>query len=509
MKKIIVFLLIFASGISLQAQQKYALVIGNSAYTGISKLSNPVNDASDMEAALRSLGFTVEKVLNGNLDQMETAVMNLKRKLSADRNTYGFFFYAGHGVQANGENYLIPVDANNIQSENHLRQRAVSVQTLLSNLGDAGNELNMIVLDACRDNPFGWSRSGSRGLSVVSAPAGSIVMYATSANSVADDGSGRNGLFTSQLLNNLKTPGLNVRDLFDKTGEDVLKASSGKQHPEISIRFFGAASSYLGARPAQQVAAPLAASATAQIHYDRGVVFFERQDIDTAILEFTEAIRLNPNYADAYAYRARSYNPTNPDQGMADANQALRLDANNALGYFARAYAHISKNDIDKAIADYTQAIRLDPNFVFAYGNRGNAYYIKKDYDKAIADYTQLIRLDPNSAKAYDNRGKVYNDKKDYDKAIADCTQAIRLDPNYAVAYDRRAYAYIEKNDYDKAIADCTQAIKLEPNSMVYTRRGYAYERKGDKTRARADYEAALKIDPNYTYAKNNLNNLK
>jgi len=98
------------------AQQKFALVIGNSNYTGISKLNNPANDANDMEAALKSLGFTVEKVLDVDLDQMEAAIADFTRRLGASRNTYGFFFYAGHGVQSGGDNYLIPVDAN-IQSE--------------------------------------------------------------------------------------------------------------------------------------------------------------------------------------------------------------------------------------------------------------------------------------------------------------------------------------------------------------------------------------------------------
>jgi len=239
------------AGQNVSAPQKFALVIGNGNYTGISRLNNPVNDANDMETALKGLGFTVEKVLNGNLDQMENAASNLVRRLGASKYIYGFFFYAGHGVQSGGDNYLIPVDAGNIQTENHLRQRAFSVQTLLDNLNDSGNELNMIVLDACRDNPFGWSRSGSRGLSVVGrAPAGSIIMYATSANSTAADGTGRNGLFTSQLLNNIKNQSLSIRDVFDKTGEDVLSVSGGKQHPELSLRFFGASSAYLGARPA-------------------------------------------------------------------------------------------------------------------------------------------------------------------------------------------------------------------------------------------------------------------
>jgi len=141
---------------NVSAPQKFALVIGNGNYTGISRLNNPVNDANDMEVALRNLGFTVDKVLNGNLEQMERAVLNFQQRLSSSRETYGFFYYAGHGVQSSGDNYLIPVDANNILTENHLRQRAVSVQTMLDNFGDAGNVLNMIVLDACRDNPFGY-----------------------------------------------------------------------------------------------------------------------------------------------------------------------------------------------------------------------------------------------------------------------------------------------------------------------------------------------------------------
>ena len=147
--------------------QKYALVIGNGNYSGISSLMNPVNDANDIAATLQGMGFTVDKVLNGNLEQMESAVFRLKNRLSASKNSYGFFFYAGHGVQSSGENYLIPVTANNISRENHLRQRAVSVQKILDEFNEAGNTLNVMVLDACRDNPFAWARSGSRGLAAI------------------------------------------------------------------------------------------------------------------------------------------------------------------------------------------------------------------------------------------------------------------------------------------------------------------------------------------------------
>jgi hypothetical protein len=144
------------------------------------------------------------------------------------------------------------VDAN-IQSENFLRQRAVSVQSVLGELNDAGNALNIVVLDASRDSPFNWGRSGSRGLQVVGdQPADSIIVYATSAGNTADDNpSGRNGLFTTHLLANLKTPGLSVQDIFNKTGADVRRASGGNQIPAIYSQFFETA--YLGNGPAVAV----------------------------------------------------------------------------------------------------------------------------------------------------------------------------------------------------------------------------------------------------------------
>jgi len=254
MKKLfaVLMLLLVVTAISfaqqnVSAPQKFALVIGNANYTGMTPLKNPVNDANDMEAALKGLNFNVEKVLNGNLDQIEKAIIRLKNRLSVSKNSYGFFFYAGHGVQSGGVNYLIPVGAS-IPSENALRERAVSVQFMLGELNDAGNDLNVIVLDACRDNPFSWARSGSRGLTVVSnQPADSIIVYATSAGSTASDGTDRNGLFTSHLLTQLKTPGLTVREVFDRTGSAVARASERKQVPAIYSQYFDTA--YLGSLP--------------------------------------------------------------------------------------------------------------------------------------------------------------------------------------------------------------------------------------------------------------------
>ncbi|MDR1903512.1 MAG: caspase family protein [Treponema sp.] len=258
-KHLIVTALLVSAFLALGAQQRHALVIGNSAYTAIGRLNNPANDAADIKAALENLGFQVDLVLDGTLAQMEEGVVRLKRRLSQESHAYGFFFYAGHGVQSQGENYLIPVDAE-INSESFLRSKALAVQAALDEMQDAGNELNMVVLDACRNNPFSWARSGSRGLTVTGRqPPGSIIVYATSVGATAEDGAGRNGLFTGQLLNHLKTPGLEVKEIFNRTGADVQRISGNAQIPAIYSQFFDTA--YLSAVPSQPPVQPVTPSA--------------------------------------------------------------------------------------------------------------------------------------------------------------------------------------------------------------------------------------------------------
>jgi hypothetical protein len=238
------------------AQEKYALVIGNAAYTSQTPLRNTLNDADDMKAALEGLGFRTELILDGSLRQMNDGVRNLARKLRQTEKSYGFFYYSGHGLQYNGENYLVPVNAD-LGSEADLPYEALHAQRVLDQLQESGNILNIVVLDACRDTPYGWARSGTKGLSVVGRqPPGSIVVYATSAGATASDlsadGAGRNGLFTAELLKHLKTPGLEVNEIFRRTGAEVSRASNRRQIPAIYSQFFDTA--YMGRPPAGQSA---------------------------------------------------------------------------------------------------------------------------------------------------------------------------------------------------------------------------------------------------------------
>jgi len=238
------------------ANERYALVIGESQYKIPSYyLPNPVNDASDMKKTLEGMGFKVDYLPNATLAQIEAATMRLKNNLSRSADAYGFFFYSGHGVQSGGENYLIPSDAE-LKDESELESKAFKVQTMLSLLEEAKNELNIIVLDACRDNPLPKKRAlgQARGLSVVSnQPGGSIIVYATKANETASDGTGRNGLFTSQLLKNLNAK-IEVQEVFHRTGADVLAVSGGVQNPAVYNQYFGKA--YLNGNDGNNAAYP-------------------------------------------------------------------------------------------------------------------------------------------------------------------------------------------------------------------------------------------------------------
>ena len=220
------------------SDRRVALVIGNSAYTTISPLQNPANDARDMTTALQNLNFDrVIPVYDANLQAMETAIDQFYDELK--RGSVGVFYYAGHGVQSNGENYLIPVDAK-IDIEADLRYKALPVGLILNRLAEAGNDVSIVILDACRDNPFrSWGRNASRGLASVDAPKGVFIAYATAPGSVASDGQGRNGTFTEALLRHIQTPGLAVELLFKEVRRDVQTATTNRQTPWESTSLVG------------------------------------------------------------------------------------------------------------------------------------------------------------------------------------------------------------------------------------------------------------------------------
>ena len=212
-------------------EKRLAIVIGNEAYQHASRLANPVNDARSMRDALQSVGFDVFEYEDINQSQMKEAIDNFGNKLK--NYTVGLFFYSGHGIQSKGANYLIPIDAN-ITNEQQIEYDCVQADRVLGFMEAAGSKVNIVILDACRNNPFerSWSRAveGS-GLAFMNAPTGSLIAYSTSPGRTASDGTGSNGLYTSALLENLKTPDITILQMFQNVRRSVSDKSVKQQIP--------------------------------------------------------------------------------------------------------------------------------------------------------------------------------------------------------------------------------------------------------------------------------------
>ncbi len=216
------------NAVAQQNEQRVALVIGNSAYKD-APLRNPANDATDVAAVLKGLGFNVRLLTNVNRRQIVEAVREFGGRIR--RGGVGFFYYAGHGVQSRCRNFLIPIGAQ-VEGEMDLEFEALDANRVLAQMDEAGNRVNIVVLDACRDNPFARSfRSASRGLAQLDAARGSFLAYATAPGSVAADGTGRNGIYTKHLLESLKQPDTRLENVFKRVRLQVAKETGNKQIP--------------------------------------------------------------------------------------------------------------------------------------------------------------------------------------------------------------------------------------------------------------------------------------
>jgi uncharacterized caspase-like protein len=213
-------------------EKKTALIIGNGNYQS-GPLKNAVNDALDMAAALSGKGFKVILRQDASRTEMRDAIREFGHEIN--QGGVGLFYYSGHGLQVDGVNYLIPIDAD-IELKAEVAEECVSASTVLKVMEYSNNRINVIILDACRNNPFrSFSRSDEKGITKMDPPQGAkqgaIIAFATAPGAVASDGDTRNGLYTSMLLKYIHAPGLTLEEVFKKARIDVLNVSNGRQIP--------------------------------------------------------------------------------------------------------------------------------------------------------------------------------------------------------------------------------------------------------------------------------------
>jgi uncharacterized caspase-like protein/tetratricopeptide (TPR) repeat protein len=547
------------------AEKRVALVIGNSAYKHALELANPRHDAEDIAITLRALGIEVIKGVDLDKSAMDREIRKFSMALSgAD---VGIFFYAGHGLQVNGNNFLVPVDAE-LSTAAALEFEMVRLD-LIQRIMEAETKTNILFLDACRNNPLSrnlaramGTRSAAigRGLAAAESGVGTLISFSTQPGNVALDGDGRNSPYAGPLAKGLAKPGEDVLSILTGVRNEVLAATGDKQVPwenhALRARFyFNPVAASASIQPTPQSDAPGANMSEAERAWSA-----TRDSKDPALLEAflrrfgdsfygdlaksrldeikrtkvaavvsptgppelattdcqttrafdvvnracTDIIGRFPTLAAAYAVRGNTYRTRqNYENAVTDLSKALELDPKDAFARSRRGLTYLNKRD-EAAAADLDQVIAITPNRASEFEARGSAYSGKKEYDRAIADFTSAIELDPKYTLAYSNRGNASLNNKDFDRAILDLTRAIELDPKYAVAYSTRGSAYFGKKDYDRAISDHTRAIELDPKyPSAFSNRGSAYGLNKDYDRAIADYTRAIELNPMHADAHN------
>ena len=522
---LVVFLALFCLGAAFSpasAGVKLALVLGNAKYEAVPVLENPANDAADLAQALRATGFEVIEQRDATRDVMAKAVRDFSERLhGAD---VALFFYAGHGLQMNGENYLLPVDAR-IETAADVRFNTINLSDIQQEMEGSGRA-NIIILDACRNNPFTekLSRGGrgatTRGLGRVDATGeGSLIVYSTQPNNVALDGAGRNSPFTAALLKHVGTPGLEVRQMISRVRGDVLQATDRRQTPWDSSSLVGdvylAGAPAVAASPTQPPAVQNTAPAPAPVPLPAPVAALApppappaqniaragaipeivgecdrltmppdqssaatpaiavKTDWNRAVVACEAAVKAEPNephfnfaLGKAYFY-ARNY--IEAARHLALAADAVP-EAENALGYlFARGLG-VVKNE-QKAFELYSKAAAAGSGIAMQSlsGCYIDGMYVKQDFGKAL-DWLEKS-VEAGNADALQQIGNMYFNgqgvPKDYVMAAQYFQQAADLNNGYALRFLANMYevGLLGPSNPEKAGALRLRAEQVDPDA--------------------------------------------
>jgi Caspase domain len=301
-----IFAMLVAVTMPASSETRVALVIGNSSYQNVPFLPNPTNDATDISASLTRLGFSVRTLTNAKYDDMRRGLLEFGRQ--ARGSDMAVVFFAGHGIQLAGENWLIPVDAQ-LATDMDVANEAIGLQAVTRAVSNT-TKLGLVILDACRSNPFlpkmqstNVQRSVERGFSRVEPSENVLVAYAAREGTTAADGSGRNSPFTRSLLNNLESPGLEISYLFRIVRDDVLQATRREQQPFL----YGSLSKemiYLKSPPVDAVLAAANAKPQPNIRDAGRAVGAEAATVDSRVSLGLNVIAIDPDVRAQYSIRS-------------------------------------------------------------------------------------------------------------------------------------------------------------------------------------------------------------
>ena len=421
-------------------EPRHALVIGNANYA-VAPLLNSVNDATAVAKVLEKAGFTVDLKINASQKQLQDAVTVFGDRLR--NGGAGLFYFAGHGVQIKGRNFLMPVGAD-IKREDEVPYKAVDVQQVLDKMETAKNRINVVILDACRDNPFARSsRSNSGGLGQLDAPIGSLVAFATAPGSVASDGRGANGLYTQHLLANIERPGVPIEEVFKRVRLGVRLDSNGGQVPWESTSLEGDFYFFtptITAKTGPTVLPP--PPGVEQIaRAERGYELLRQGKIEDADRLFRALATANhpevvlmgrEGVAEVMLARGDA------KAALAEANEIIAKSPTRSAAYLLRGRALSSNGDGTGAQAALQQAAGPQTSADFSWQKStalvavGNAQ-MRQDPKIAIKTYERASRENPQSVDALSNLAVALNQTGQSAKAKAALERARELDPNDAM----------------------------------------------------------------------------
>jgi tetratricopeptide (TPR) repeat protein len=401
-------------------KHRRALVMANAGYSGPNALKNPVHDAEDLKTALQRFHFAVTIATDLGLGSMRKSIDSFLKEIQT--GDVVLFYFAGHGMQIDGENLLVPVDFHGAP-ENAAKAVCVRFDDVQSSFEKSPASLSILLMDACRDNPYRGTRSWARGLAPTEAGLASYVVYAASPGNFAEDNPAeRNGLFMKYLLESIRQPPP-LSQLFRNVRESVYNASNRRQRPYLTDQVIG--DFWFEEKPQT---APLAPAAK------------QSQDL------LEEATRL--------------YNAGNCHDAMERFDRAVKVDPQNPLAQNAAGLASHCNGLDSVALERFNMAIQLKPDLAAAYLNRGMVYYTIGKFDLAVEDLTWAIDQEPSNAVFYVRRGRAYFAQRAYEEAVADFDRAIELNPADAEAFHGRGMVHQRLHEYSAAVEDYQAALE-------------------------------------------------
>ena len=435
--------------------RRRALCLGNNAYRFAGPLRNATRDATDMGQALRKFQFETTLVTEAGISQAKASIQKFTEATEAGDSV--MFFYAGHGFQLEGGNFLVPTDFK-ARDEESAKTSAIQVETVLQGFVRKRAHLTVMMLDACRNNPF-REATAPTGLAPAPPVLGTLAMFATSAGKTADDNpSGNNGLFTSKLLENFDST-LPLQALVRKVRDQVFDASGGRQRPYVQEDlvgdfYFKPAGSQSGAGDGPVVERPKSDESMGE-----GLTLYRSGDYAGALAAFSKVTKSDPS--NVYAWNA----------------------AGAALAQLGRK---------SQAVEFYGHAIDTNPAYVAAYVNRGLAYLGEARYPQAIQDFSWAIEEDGTNPLLFQWRGQAYLGVRSYREGLADLDRAVLMDAGSPESFLIRARLHRRMTENEAALADVNRALQLKRGYwQAFEERASVYRAMGQSGRAAADDKAA------------------